>query len=178
MKHDDVLFFLDEAEQVRFEVEDSFRGIAFTGRPQAGKTRFGIHAAFVAMCRKQFGFLCACPKGDTAAQFLKWAREAGRERDVVIVNPDGENLFDLLSWLATRFEGPAMIKEAVLMLSEVGELFGRSKMTRMSGDNKFFSEMADRVNYAVMTIDLAAHKTISADRCLAAIQSLNKEPNR
>lgn len=178
MKDDDVLLHLDESGGIAFTVEESFRSIAFTGRMGAGKTLYGICAMFVAMCLKGFGFLCACPKPNSASQFLNWARRAGRGRDVIIVNPDGQNLFDILTWLSTRYKGEAMVTEAVLLLEELGELLGRGRLTQQTGENRFFTDHAKRLNGAAMVIALAAFKTIPINDCLSMIQSLNKESGK
>jgi len=175
---DEVLLQFDNEGQFCLTVEDSFRSLAFTGRTGIGKTKFGIHAAAIAEMKAGYGMLCACPKPDSAAEILGWAKEAGREGDVIIVNPDGKYLFDLLSWLATRYEGEAMVNEAVLMLEEVGELLGRGKFTQQTGDNRFFTDHAQRLARSAMNISLAVDSAIPIDRCLSMIQSLNKEPGR
>ncbi|HEY4360344.1 MAG TPA: TraM recognition domain-containing protein [Bryobacteraceae bacterium] len=176
---DHILFHFDSAQKYGPEVWQCFENVAFTGGIGAGKTLFAEQTWIKGMFDAGFAMLGACPKPLTSEQITGWARDRGREQDVIVVNADGKTMFPILSWLATGTKGrQGVVRVAVDFLKETGEVSERGRMTDAGGENRFFNQMSDRINHAVMTVDLAANDGISAERCLRMIQTVDESRPR
>lgn len=160
-----------EEKFTAYTVDNDVENIAVFARTGEGKTTRVDRTFVVARMLAGYGMICSCPKPNTAAEIAEWARSAHCSRRLVIVRPDGNWRFNVLNWLVQR-NGHFNVTEAVLFLKEIAEIYERGRMTDGGGDSKFFTQMADRINHAVMVIDLHANGSISVERCLKLIQTI------
>ena len=170
---DRTLFYLDNARRVDFDVEQTFHNFAVSGAMGCGKTRYAEQTIMAAMLGNgNYGALVACPKPDTANQVATWAREFGRERDVIIVKPDGKSTFNVLNDAVKPSSGPDVLKAGADLLKEVSEMQDRGRMTSGGNEAKFFTMSGDRLNYHLINIDLRKNGNISSARTLQMLQTV------
>jgi hypothetical protein len=90
-----------------------------------------------------------CAKKEECRQWQQWAAEAGREKDLVIVNSAGKWRFNFLEWEARRAgEGGGYTINIVALLDEIAGAIGRSTGESQSGgaNDKFWKDALHHLN--------------------------------
>lgn len=81
---------------------DSIEGTLITGATGSGKSSGpGKHIAY-AMLKSGYGFCVLCAKPDEKERWVNYAKETGREDDLVIFNKSSDYQFNFLSYEMTR----------------------------------------------------------------------------
>ena len=90
------LFHLSPDDPVT--VRHATEGFFATGQTGSGKTTGPGQALALAMLHSGFGFLITTTKPDEAAQWVRWSRLAGRERDIRLFSPQQPYRLSLLDY--------------------------------------------------------------------------------
>lgn len=167
------LFHLDNARKQPVRIGHVIENIAVFGSTGAGKTSGPDRSLAISQMAAGFAMLASLPKSNSAEELREWAELGRRERDLIIVDDSGATRFNVLDWLLRRRKNRrAVVKEVVDMIAEISGLAARSRLGQSSNDQKFFADMADRINAAVAVIDLYGHDSLSVSRCLQIIQTI------
>ena len=114
---------------IPWTIRHACEGTAVFGATGSGKSSGSGRVIALSMLRKQFGGLVLCAKPDEARTWKRYAREAGREGDLVIFSPESGQGFNFLDYELRRGGRGAGITEnvvAVLMqCAETGNASGR-----------------------------------------------------
>ncbi len=88
----------------------------------------------------EMGGIVLCAKPTEKNQFLQWAKEAGRSKDVVVFDASGQERFNFLDWeSAQASEGGGLTINVVALLEEIITALEPQK-AGASGDNAFFED--------------------------------------
>ena len=95
-----------------FALRDAYEGIFCTGGIGSGKT------SSMATIARQYllagmGGMVLCCKNEEAPAWLKLARECGREKSIIHVQPDGQQRFNFLDYELHRPEGGGHIENII-----------------------------------------------------------------
>lgn len=144
-----------------FRIADAQTGVCIFGATGSGKTSGpGKHLAYgylAAGC----GGLLLCAKKEERRQWQAWAKDTGREDDLVIVNAEGDWRFNFLEWEASRpEEGGGLSINLVNMLDEIAlAISGHEEGS--SGSGKFWEDALHHLNTNLVDLVLLAGLQIS-----------------
>src|SRR5580704_12849204 len=104
-----------------FTVADATTGVCVFGATGSGKTSGTGHPLAVGYLGSaaEMGGIVLCAKISEREQFEQWAKEAGRERDVVVFDASGKHRFNFLDWESSRAsQGGGLTINVVALLEE------------------------------------------------------------
>ncbi|MDN5215044.1 TraM recognition domain-containing protein [Fulvivirgaceae bacterium BMA12] len=159
---------------------DAVEGTLITGATGSGKSSGpGRHAA-LAMLKSGFGFCVLCAKPDEKDRWVKYARQAGREDDLVTFNKESGLKFNFLKYEMERSgEGAGEILNLINALMNLNE---QSKVYQSgSGGNKeerFWDNSLRRlISRTIATLRLAGEEvSVKNMRKLVSECFKDKEP--
>ena len=135
-----LLFFGDEALTLRACCE----GIFITGSSGSGKTTGSGGAIARAYLRNGFGGLVTCCKPDEAEVWRRYARETGREHDLVFFGPRHPHRFNYLNFAAQLTPGDIRPTENLTqLLGTVIEVANRGQTT--NSQDPYWSRAAQQL---------------------------------
>src|SRR5205823_4694465 len=82
------LFYLSENPADAYTIADSFQHNLIAGQTGSGKSSTSARVLLLSMLRAGYGGLLTCVKTTDCAEYLRYARQAGRESDVIKVSFD------------------------------------------------------------------------------------------
>lgn len=86
-----------------FTVESTWQGILITGSPQGGKSSCsGKQIAYGLLRVPQTGGLVLTAKAEETENWIRYVRECGREKDLLVFNAESGHCFDFLHYEWTR----------------------------------------------------------------------------
>ena len=90
-----LFYFNDEDE---FTIRNSFESIVVTGSVGSGKSSGSGATIARSFLKSGYGGLVLCVKADEADTWKKYARETGRENDIILFNPSNPYRFNFLEY--------------------------------------------------------------------------------
>lgn len=143
-----------------FRLADAHTGVAVFGATGSGKTSGPAKHLAIAYLAAGFGGLVLCAKKEERRQWEQWAREAGREDDLVIVDAAGTYRFNFLDWEARRAgEGGGLTINIVALLDEIaGAISGAAAG---GGNNRFWEDALHHLNTNLVDLPLFARLPVS-----------------
>jgi type IV secretory pathway TraG/TraD family ATPase VirD4 len=149
---DRVMTSLTETDHLRFR---QMSGTLVVGDPGSGKSSaLGKHF-FCAFARAGCGALCHAIKSDDAETFITWARECGREHDVVVFSEASGLRFDPLAYEWTR-AGVRGGGDAESIISYFSTLLTLSHPQSGGSGERFWELAAEQaMRHAIKLIQLA-----------------------
>jgi hypothetical protein len=173
-----------------FHLADALTGVCVFGATGSGKTSGPAKHLAYGYLYNDFGGLVLCAKKEELRQWQKWAEDAGREDDLVIVDSSGEWRFNFLEWEASRPDASGGLTiNIVAILDEIAGVIARSagKAESGGGDNKFWEDALHHMNtnlvdlcvFAGMEVSLPLMRSIvnSAPQSLEQIASPEWQQN-
>lgn len=147
-----------------FRLTDAQTGVAVFGATGSGKTSGVAKHLALGYLANDFGGLVLCAKKEERRQWQQWAKDAGREEDLVIVDASGRYRFNFLDWEASRAgEGGGLTINIVALLDEIAGAIagGAGKADGGGGDNKFFDDALHHMNTNLVDLPLFAGLPVS-----------------
>ncbi len=146
-----------------FRLTDALTGACVFGATGSGKTSGVARHLALGYLANDFGGLILCSKKDERAMWQQWAKETGREQDLVIVDASGNWRFNFLDWEASRGGGGGgMTINIVALLDEIaGTIAGDAGKAEGGGDNKFFDDALSHMNASLVELTLFAGLPVS-----------------
>lgn len=124
-----------------FRLADALTGVVCFGATGSGKTSGIAKHLALGYLANDFGGLVLCAKTEERDQWQRWAREVGREEDLVIFDASGGWRFNFLDWEAARAgEGGGLTINVVALLDEINGAISGDAGKADGGDNKFFTD--------------------------------------
>ncbi len=147
-----------------FRLSDAVQGILVTGSTGSGKSSGAVKCLLYWMLAAGFGGILLCVKPSDRTDMERYARECGREDDLVIFGPDSPHQFNLLDselsqggeLAASRVENVVQLFGTILEIAEKDRQAGSS-----SGENKYFERAATQLFRAALLPLHIAGETIS-----------------
>jgi type IV secretory pathway TraG/TraD family ATPase VirD4 len=145
----------------RWCIRDAAEGTAIWGAPGSGKSSGSGKALARAFLAAGMGGLVLCAKNDEADIWRRYAKEAGRTEDVIVVDASGAQRFNILDYAAANLGGRGFEQNLV-------ELMGRMiEATRVAGssgggdgENRFFVDAAMKWLSHAFPLLLVAYGTL------------------
>jgi type IV secretory pathway TraG/TraD family ATPase VirD4 len=140
-----------------FTLGDAMEHVLVNGGTGSGKTSGPLTAFLGAYMRAGFGGLVLTTKNDDCARVLALARAHGREKDVVVVNPQTMQRFNFLDFEFSREgRGAGLVDNAVALLMEAIE--NKSAGGRQSSDSYWIEGVRRLLRHSMETLRAADMK--------------------
>jgi hypothetical protein len=145
-----------------FRLADAVTGTVCFGSTGSGKTSGPAkHLAFGYLANG-FGGIVLCGKKEEKHQWVQWAKETGREEDLVIVNAAGDWRFNFMDWEASRpEEGGGFSINIVALLDEIAGAISGSEKSNGGGDNKVWQDALHTLNSNAVALPVLAGLKVS-----------------
>ena len=144
-----------------FRICDALTGVICLGATGSGKTSAVARWLALGYLNAGMGGIVLCAKSDEAAQFQRWATEAGREDDLVIIDAIGTWRFNFMECEASRpDEGGGLAVNLVRILDEIGIAISGNIETG-GGSSKFWEQSLHTVNTRLVNLVLLAGLQVS-----------------
>ena len=143
-----------------FSIGDALTGVAVFGATGSGKTSgTGRHLAMGYLgSAAEMGGIVLCAKISEREQFLEWARDAGREEDVIVFDASGRWRFNFLEWESRRGGEGGLTINVVALLEEIITALEPHK-AGSGGDNAFWEDALHQLlTQAVELVQLAGYE--------------------
>jgi hypothetical protein len=164
-----------------FSIADAVTGVAVFGATGSGKTSgTGHHLALGYLgSAAEMGGIVLCSTISEREQFCQWARETGRERDVVVFDASGKHRFNFLEWEASRAsEGGGLTINVVALLEEIITALEPQKATG-GGENIFWEDALHQLlTNAVELVQLAGYELSLTYICATSCAGLRFPASR
>lgn len=118
--------------------EDARTGTAIFGTTGSGKTSGPGRLLASTFLSSDYGGVVLCAKLEERRQWEFWAHQAGREKDLIIIEPGGSACFNPLDWQALQPGRVGLAAEVVSLLMEMAAPQLGSKGG--DGENRFFRD--------------------------------------
>jgi hypothetical protein len=166
---DRVMLDLSETDRVRFRdlIEG---GVGIFGGLGSGKSSTSARMIALAFLRAGLGGLVLTVKSDETEHWIEYARETGREKDLVIFNAASGLSFDPLAFIWKTGGRAAAHIETVVELFTV--LMSVGKVYQPSSGERYFEQAVEELMRAVLTILANAGEPISIKSLHQVISSL------
>ena len=141
-----------------FRVGDALTGVCIFGATGSGKSSALARHLALGYLAAQFGGVVLCSKKEERHQWESWAREAGREKDLVVFEVGSRWTFNFLDWEAKRAgAGGGLTLNIVALLDEIaGVLAGEAGKAEGGGDSKWFEDALHHMNMNLVDLPLFA----------------------
>lgn len=157
-------------------LEQCFSNVFISGQVGSGKTTgVGAHLALGLLAHpSRPGGLILCQKPDEADRWMRYARRARRERDVIRVTLGGSHKIDLLDYtLTARGGGP---EEAALLLETIIGVAGRNRQRNTS--DAYWTDSSVRQMKVPMVVLPLAGLVCGLNEVLQFVRSLPTNPEQ
>jgi hypothetical protein len=146
-----------------FRLTDALTGVCVFGATGSGKTSGIAKHLALGYLANDFGGLVLCAKKEEKYQWQQWAKETGREQDLIIIDASGRYRFNFLDWEASRAgEGGGLTINIVALLDEIaGAIAGGAGKAEDGGDNKFFTDALHHMNTNLVDLPIFAGLPVS-----------------
>lgn len=147
-----------------FRIADAVTGVVVFGATGSGKTSGPAKHLAMGYLAHNFGGLVLCAKKEERRQWEQWARDTGRERDLVIFDASAVWRFNFLDWEASRSgEGGGLTINIVALLDEIASAIasGAGQGDSNTGDNRFFADALHHLMTNLVDLPIMAGLPVS-----------------
>lgn len=158
---DTLLSFRDSSGVTKLSTAQLMTNVLITGNTGSGKT--SSSGATIAMngLKMGYGFLVFCVKETEAQRFVQYAKNAGREKDIVHVRPGSKHYFDFLRYESQpRYNGKSITSNIVACLKAVLSADMESKGRT---NEEYWSNALDELLTNTVDLCLLAFNSVTVD---------------
>lgn len=125
-------------------IRDAAEATAIWGAPGSGKTSGSGRALAHAFLAAGMGGLVLCAKNDEADTWRAYAKAAGRENDLIVLDASGRERFNILDYAAKTLGGPGFEQNLVYLMQTMIEAtrVASGSGGGADGENRFFVDGA------------------------------------
>jgi hypothetical protein len=125
-----------------WRIGDAAEGTVITGNPGSGKSSASGRAIAMAFLKAGFGGMVCCAKVGEAATWKEYAAAAGRSDDLVIIDADAKQRFNILDYAANTLGGRGFERNLLTMMERMSEATRVASNKGGGGDdeNKYFAD--------------------------------------
>jgi len=169
---DDVLIHLNDVDKI--SLREMTNSTLVFGQPGSAKTTSTFALIVKGLLASGMGVCFPCIKGDMVAYAKQWAKDAGREKDVIVVSPQSRVHFNPLRYLHS---GPwASARETEQTVDLVTAIFEKARGGGSGRDDRFFRDMSRRTARALTDITKYGGGELSFSSFTRTLQSAPKKP--
>jgi hypothetical protein len=123
-------------------IGDAAEATAVWGAPGSGKTSGSGRAIAQSFLAAGMGGLVLCAKVDEADTWRRYAKDAGREQDLIIIDASGAQRFNILDYASKTIGGPGFEQNLVFLMQTMIEATRVATSAGGEGDNRYFTDGA------------------------------------
>ena len=123
-------------------IRDAAEGTAIWGAPGSGKSSGSGQALARAYLAAGMGGLVLCAKPEEAENWRRYAKVAGREKDLIVVDASGAQRFNILDYAAVHLGGRGFEQNLVDLMGRMVEATRVADGGGGDGENRFFIDAA------------------------------------
>jgi len=166
---DRVILQLSEKDAIRFRdiIEG---GCLITGGLGSGKSSTSARTLALSLLSAGYSGLVLTVKSDETAHWIEYARQTGREKDLIILNAQSGLSFDPLAYIWTTGGRAAAQIETVVEIFTV--LMSVGKVYQPSSGERYFEQAVEELMRAALTVLANANEPISVTSLHKIISSL------
>lgn len=149
--------------------------IIIFGATGSGKTSGPFQYIIRALMRVRCGGLFLCVKQDAAESYRRWAKEEGREADVINFSIGSGHGFNFLQYLSNQRTDPGLIVEMVVyVLMETLDILSRHTMR----EDRFFREAAKELFRNICLVLYIAEGSIRLEALAEMLSNVPRDANQ
>lgn len=167
------LTFRDETGCTEITVRSAMESFFIVGGTGSGKTTSSASLLANKFLKGGFGGLVLTAKGDERKLWERYARQAGRSQDLIIVEPGGKHSFDFLQYISDRSTNKASYADNIVQTLTT---IIRSSEEKSGGksDDPFWENSQNILIHNVIDLCLLAYGTVSVKLLYEIVMSAPK----
>ncbi|MDL5047315.1 hypothetical protein QQ054_14950 [Oscillatoria amoena NRMC-F 0135] len=155
-------------------VHDSFQNFIAFGDTGAGKTSGPLQTVTNSFIRTGFGGVLLCVKIGAAADYIRWATDAGREQDIIHFGIAKGQSFNFLDFASNRAgDKTLVVEDLVHVLTDTMEIIDRHK----AADDPFFKPASHSVLRSAITALFIVRGRIELHELAKFLSTLPRDGN-
>lgn len=169
-----LLELFENGSSCPWTLRNAFEGVQIFGGIGSGKSSGSGRLLALKYLSAGFGGLVLTVKADEKAVWEEYCRIAGRENDLVIVEPGGRYHFNFLEYESTQSEDNKAITDNIVEVLKTVIWAGDEQEAGRS-DDAFWQTTLDMVLFNVIDLCKYAYGSLSVEKMYDIVQSLPKE---
>lgn len=158
-------------------IDDATQATAIWGAPGSGKTSGSGRMIARAFLSAGMGGLVLCAKTDEAETWKRYAKEAGREADLIVVDDTAAHRFNILDFAAKHLAGRGFEHNLVELVNRMGEAASVADTKGQgSGENRYFIDNALKWVGHAFPLLMLAYETLRMRDLNSFISSAPQSP--
>jgi len=159
--------------QEAFTIGQACEGVQIFGGIGSGKTSGSGEAIARAFLKAGFGGLVLCAKKDVLDDWLRYAKQTGRENNVLVLDASGNFVFPFLQYeIERKGEGAGYTENLVRLFTTVYEAIERGKSG--GGSDPYWSRAMQQLLRNTIDLCMIARNTVSVSMIHDVIHSAPK----
>lgn len=171
----ELISFEDQDGKVSWCIKDSVEGIFCAGSVGSGKTSGSGQFVANKYLTNGYGGLVLTCKPDEKDLWISYAKKAGREQDLIIVEPGGEHYFNFLQYVSTDDGTGKTITDNILQVLKTVIRASDEKNTGKT-DDAFWENAVDLVLFNIIELVLLAYGSVTVQDLYEIIQTIPNSP--
>ncbi len=161
-------------ENGSWTIRHAVEGVQIFGGIGSGKTSGSGRMLALKYLAAGFGGLVLTVKPDEKQAWQEYCRLAGREADLVILEPGGPHTFNFLEYEATQADGQEAITENIVEVLKTVIRAGEQQSNGKS-DDAFWESALDMLIFNVIDLCKLAYGTVSVQQLFDIAQTIPKD---
>lgn len=155
-----LLQFKEGTELSTFTIRNAVESISIMGGIGSGKSSGSAKTIALKYLQYGFGGLVLTAKPDEKNIWIDYCKKTGREKDLIIVEPDADHAFNLLDYISSTSTGELSLTENIV---QVLKTVIRASEEKSSGknDDPFWENALDILLFNVIDLCQLAYGTVS-----------------
>lgn len=155
--------FSNGSQSCKWTIRDSVEGVAIFGGIGSGKTSGSAKKIALKYLSAGYGGLILACKRQEKNQFIQYCKETNRLADLCIIEPGGQEYFNVLEYEASQKIGDISLTENVAHLLKVVIKASEEKSSGKS-DDPFWENSLDQVVSNVIDLSILAYNNVTVKK--------------
>jgi hypothetical protein len=158
------ILFFDSKREIAWTLEDAVRGTQIFGGIGSGKTSGSGKTIAKGFLQAGYGGLVLCAKKEERAAWVKYARDLGRESDLVVFSEKNPFRFNFLNYEMTReSQGGGQTLNLVKLFMTIHEMGRRQQGGGMKSEDQFWQSALSRLLFRVIELIKLSKKELTVE---------------
>lgn len=175
--HNFPLLYFDPDKKVAWTLEDACKGVSIIGQTGSGKSSASGKFFAKSFLKARYGGLVLCAKKDEAKTWVHYAKETGREGDIILFSESNPWRFSFLNYEATRQDrGGGNVRNIVDLLMTVYGISQKQNGQGQRGEDQFWQGALRRLLTRLVMLLILAKEPIKIENFYKLITSAPRDP--
>lgn len=163
------LMSFDEEAKDSWTISDAVRGTQIFGGIGSGKTSGSGKAIAKSFLQNGFGGLVLCAKKEEKDNWVRYAKETGREDSLLVVSAKGDLRFNILDYEMNRQDGGGQTRNIVNLFMNIHQMGDQN--ARKGGEDRFWDSALKRLLTNIVDLLALSQQTMTVTNMYRVIQS-------